>query len=165
MMASTGEEWEILPRYSFKDVQGGISASWIQPGIDQVGSATLESLGDAEADDKVARLMSERWLQRKPCPACGRDIHHVRTLTGPVIRNGRHEVWVHTDTGYAPCNVDANGLEVMPAQQVYVLFQEVSDQYGTSKPIGVFMHDLTEAEQQALSPTKLTYVKKFEVQP
>jgi hypothetical protein len=101
----------------------------------------------------------------KPCPDCGRELRHRRTLTGPLFKNGRCEVWTHVDTGYSPCNVDANGMEIMPSQQVYVLFQEVSDQYGTSEPIGVFAHELAEEEQRKLSPSKRSYVKKFEVQP
>lgn len=56
-------------------------------------------------------------------------------------------------------------VESMPPPCVYLLFEEISDQHGTSKPIGVFMHELTEAEQQAKSPTRRTYLKKFEVHP
>jgi hypothetical protein len=48
---------------------------------------------------------------------------------------------------------------------VYVLFEEVSDQHGASKPIGVFLHELTEQEQRQQSPNRITYLKKFEVQP
>lgn len=48
----------------------------------------------------------------KPCEKCGRELRHVRTLSGPMIRNGEHRVWTHTDTGYAPCDIDANGVEI-----------------------------------------------------
>ena len=54
----------------------------------------------------------------KPCEKCGRQLRHVRTLGGPMIRNGHYEVWTHTDTGYAPCNVDANGMETDRLQRL-----------------------------------------------
>lgn len=63
------------------------------------------------------------------------------------------------------CAFNGSAVFTLRPLQVHVLFEEISDQHGTSKPIGVFLHDLTEAEQRAQSPTKRTYVKKFEVHP
>lgn len=48
------------------------------------------------------------------CINCGRPIRHVRDLVGPVIRNGRFEVWTHIDSGWAPCNMLPDGTEAEP---------------------------------------------------
>jgi hypothetical protein len=56
----------------------------------------------------------------KPCDKCGRELRHVRDLVGVGIRNGKYEVWTHTDTGYAPCNVTSDGIEIEPPLKVWV---------------------------------------------
>lgn len=49
---------------------------------------------------------------RDICANCGCSIHIARTLTGPAIRNGRYDVWVHVDSGFNPCWMRVNGTEI-----------------------------------------------------
>ena len=50
------------------------------------------------------------------CLHCGKPVIHVRDLTGPCIRNGKFEVWTHTDSGFAPCVGTENGVEMFPSK-------------------------------------------------
>lgn len=40
----------------------------------------------------------------KTCPKCNTELHLSRVLTGPLLKNGRCEVWAHQH-GYACCYI------------------------------------------------------------
>lgn len=56
--------------------------------------------------------------QYSACAHCGESIRLVRTLTGPVIRNGRREVWIHIISGFSKCVTSPDGIESYPSGPV-----------------------------------------------
>lgn len=56
-------------------------------------------------DSLFEKRVSPGQLHRR----CEDHPHESRVIK---LRNGKYELWTHADTGYAPCNVDANGREV-----------------------------------------------------